>query len=142
MQTSGIDMTEPQLFSDDAKPLRPLRPALLRGLQKRCPACGEGRMFRAYLKVSDNCPSCSEELHHHRADDAPPYFTIVIVGHIVVSLMLAIELRYMPPIWVHVTLWPALTLISSLWLLPRIKGAVVAGQWAMQMHGFSGNPED
>jgi len=135
-------MTEPQLFSDVTKPLRPLRPALLRGFLKRCPACGEGRMFRAYLKVSDNCPHCGEELHHHRADDAPPYFTIVIVGHIVVSLMLAIELRYLPPIWVHMAIWPALTLISSLWLLPSIKGAVVGGQWAMHMHGFGGNAED
>ena len=124
-----------------SRPERPLWPALVRGFRKRCPACGEGRMFRAFLKVADNCPGCSEELHHHRADDAPPYFTIVIVGHIVVSLLLAVELEYMPPIWVHLSIWPALTLLSALWLLPRIKGAVVGGQWAMYMHGFGGNED-
>lgn len=135
-------MTEQQLYPADVKPERPLWPALVRGFLKRCPACGEGQMFRAYLKVSDNCPRCGEELHHHQADDAPPYFTIVIVGHVIVSLMLAIELRYLPPIWVHVAIWPALTLLSSLWLLPSVKGAVVAGQWAMLMHGFGGHSDD
>ena len=55
----------------------------------KCPACGKGAMFNAYLKVNDRCPACGEELHHHRADDAPPYFTMLIVGHIVVALVLA-----------------------------------------------------
>jgi uncharacterized protein (DUF983 family) len=129
-------MAAPRLYPSLVKSARPLWPALMRGFRKRCPSCGEGRMFGAYLKVSDNCPHCGEELFHHQADDAPPYFTIVIVGHIVVSLLLAVELEYMPPIWVHLSIWPAMTLISSLWLLPRIKGSVVSGQWAMYMHGF------
>ncbi|MCJ7599730.1 MAG: DUF983 domain-containing protein, partial [Methyloceanibacter sp.] len=64
---------------------RSVSAAIQRGLLLRCPACGQGRMFRRYLKVADQCPSCGEALHHHRADDAPPYFTIAIVGHIVVG---------------------------------------------------------
>jgi uncharacterized protein (DUF983 family) len=66
--------------------------SLLRGARLTCPACGKGAMFRRYLKVADTCPTCGDALHHHRADDAPPYFTIVIVGHIVVGLMLAVEM--------------------------------------------------
>ena len=75
--------------------------SLLRGAKLTCPSCGKGAMFRRYLKVADECPSCGEELHHHRADDAPPYFTIVIVGHVVVSLLLAVEMAYRPPLWLH-----------------------------------------
>ena len=71
-------------------------PAFLRGLRGRCPACGQGRMFRALLKVNDHCPSCGEALHHHRADDAPAYFNIVIVGHIVVPLVLSVETAFAP----------------------------------------------
>ena len=71
-------------------------------------------MFRRYLKVADACPHCGEELHHHRADDAPPYFTIVIVGHIVVSLVLAVEMAYRPPLWLHAALWLPLTVILTL----------------------------
>src|ERR1043165_4285344 len=62
---------------------------LWRGLRGRCPACGEGRMFRAFLKVADQCPQCSEELHHHRADDFPAYLAIFITGHILVPIVLA-----------------------------------------------------
>jgi len=93
-------------------------------------------MFRRYLKVVDACPHCGEELHHHRADDAPPYFTIVIVGHIVVGLVLAVEMAYRPPLWVHAALWLPLTLILALTVLPIVKGALVALQWALLMHGF------
>jgi uncharacterized protein (DUF983 family) len=109
---------------------------MLRGAKLTCPSCGKGAMFRRYLKVADECPSCGEELHHHRADDAPPYFTIVIVGHIVVGLVLAVEMAYRPPLWVHAALWLPLTLILTLVVLQVVKGALVALQWALLMHGF------
>jgi uncharacterized protein (DUF983 family) len=93
--------------------------AIGKGIRGICPACGAGRMFRAYLKVNDICPHCGEELYHHRADDAPPYLTILVVGHIVGSLMLLTE-TYWPdaPIWLHAMIWPTLALILSLWFLP------------------------
>jgi uncharacterized protein (DUF983 family) len=112
-------------------------PAIIAGLRGKCPACGSGRMFRAYLKVVDTCPSCGEELHHHRADDAPPYFTILVVGHVVGALMLLTEeLWPESPIWFHALVWPTLVVVLSLWLLPLFKGALVAYQWALRMHGF------
>jgi uncharacterized protein (DUF983 family) len=110
--------------------------AVLRGWRGRCPSCGEGRLFRAYLKVNDNCPACGEALHHHRADDFPAYIVIVIVGHIVVPLLLMVETDFAPPYWIHLMIWPALSLVLSLLLLPRVKGAVVALQWQLRMHGF------
>jgi uncharacterized protein (DUF983 family) len=117
-------------------PPRPISTALLRGAALKCPACGMGAMFRRYLKVADHCPHCGEALYHQRADDAPPYFTIAIVGHIVVGLMLAVEMAYRPPLWLHGALWVLLTLILTLLLLPLVKGTIVALQWALYMHGF------
>jgi uncharacterized protein (DUF983 family) len=114
--------------------------ALLRGLQCRCPACGHGRMFRAFLKVSDQCPACMEELHHHQADDAPAYFDMLIVGHTVIPLMLAVETAFAPPYWLHLAMWIPLTLSLSLGLLQPIKGAIVGWQWAHRMHGFETAP--
>lgn len=111
-------------------------PALLRGLGGRCPNCERGKMFRAFLKVVDKCPVCSEELHHHRADDAPAYVVIVIVGHIVVSLALAIELAFRPPYWIQFLFWIPATIALALLLLQPIKGAIVAVQWVYRMHGF------
>ncbi|MGK2922752.1 MAG: DUF983 domain-containing protein [Methyloceanibacter sp.] len=115
---------------------RSLQQALLRGAMLKCPACGVGGLFRRYLKVVDQCPHCGESLHHHRADDAPAYFTIVIVGHVVVSLVLAVEIAYRPPLWLHAALWMPLTLALALVLLVPIKGLLVALQWALLMHGF------
>jgi uncharacterized protein (DUF983 family) len=71
---------------------RSLMTAMLHGLRGRCPHCGEGRLFARYLKIANHCPACGEALHHHRADDAPPYFTILIAGHVIVPLLLAFEI--------------------------------------------------
>jgi uncharacterized protein (DUF983 family) len=110
--------------------------AIRRGLASTCPACGQGRMFRGLLKVNDNCPACDEPLHHHRADDFPAYLNIVLVGHIVVPLVLAVETAFAPAYWVHAVIWLPLLLILAFALMHPIKGAVVAWQWAMRMHGF------
>jgi uncharacterized protein (DUF983 family) len=115
---------------------RPLPQALWRGFRMKCPACGKGAIFNAYLKVNDRCPACGEELHHHRADDAPPYFTMLIVGHIVVASVLAVEVAFAPPMWMQMIAWPVLAIALCLLLLPAIKGALVALQWALRMHGF------
>ncbi len=115
--------------------------ALWRGFRSRCPACGEGRMFRAFLKVADECPNCGEELHHHRADDFPAYLVIVIVGHILVPIVLAVETDIAPPMWVGMTLWPLVALVMCLALIQPIKGAVVAIQWYIGMHGFEQSKE-
>ena len=79
-------------------------------------------MFRSYLKVNDACPHCGEELFHQRSDDAPPYMTIFVVGHIIGTFMILVE-EFWPdaPIWLHAMVWPTITLILSLWLLPIIK---------------------
>lgn len=115
---------------------------MLRGLKQTCPACGEGALYRAYLKVNDHCPSCGEELHHHRADDAPPYFTILIVAHIMGAGILWLEQTYAPPTWVHWAICGPLLLVLCLGLLPRIKGALIGLQWALRMHGFGGPGSD
>jgi uncharacterized protein (DUF983 family) len=137
-----MDMSDPLAFPAADEAPRPAFPAILRGFTKRCPACGTGSIFGRFLKVADNCGHCGETLSHHRADDAPPYFTIMIVGHIVVPMMLWLELAYLPPVWIHAALWPALTLALSLWFLPRLKGAVVGWQWSLRMHGFGGETDD
>jgi uncharacterized protein (DUF983 family) len=118
---------------------RLLLPALLRGWRRSCPNCGGGPLFSGYLTVRGTCISCSEPLHHHRADDAPAWATILIVGHILLSGLLAVEVAFSPPLWVHWAVWPAVTLGLTLWLLPRIKGMIVALQWAKRMHGFGGH---
>lgn len=117
-------------------PKRDLWQAMARGLRCRCPSCGEGKIFRAFLKVADNCPACGENLSHHRADDLPAYLVIVIVGHIIVPIALWIETNYAPSMLLQLAFYLPFTLASSLLLLQPVKGAVVGLQWAFRMHGF------
>ena len=121
---------------------RAVWPALARGARGRCPACGKGRIFGRYLKVNDACPACGEALHHQRADDAPPYAVILVVGHLIVGAALALEIAFQPPTWVHLALWLPLTVVLALALLPVAKGALIALQWALRMHGFGGAADD
>lgn len=125
-----------------AAPPRPVTGALMRGVRGLCPACGAGSLFSSYLKVSPYCPTCAEELYHHRADDAPPYAVIFVVGHIVVPLMVLVEEMFQPALWVHLSLWLPLTLGLCLALLPPLKGMLINLQWALRMHGFDPNSEE
>jgi uncharacterized protein (DUF983 family) len=110
--------------------------AMKRGLRCRCPHCGEGKLFRAFLKVNNICPACGEALFHHRADDLPAYLVIVIVGHIVVPIALSVETNFAPPVALQLAIYLPLTLVLALLLLQPVKGAVVGLQWALRMHGF------
>jgi len=114
----------------------PVMTAMRRGFMGRCPACGKGRLFGRFLKVADNCESCGTEFHHHRADDFPPYIVMFIVGHLVGYGILMTETKMEVPMWFHLAVWPALTLILCLVLLQPVKGAVVGLQYALGMHGF------
>lgn len=117
-------------------PQRDGKLSMLRGFRRRCPSCGEGNMFTGYLKVSDSCPACREELHHHRADDGPAYLTILIVGHILGFAMHFAFVWFRPEPLVMATIFTVGCVGLSLYLLPRLKGMIVGIQWAKRMHGF------
>ncbi|MCX7646122.1 MAG: DUF983 domain-containing protein [Rhodobacteraceae bacterium] len=125
---------DPRLIDEDAE--RALGPALRRGWRLRCPACGEGPMLRGYVGVRDACPACGTELHHQRADDGPSYLTILVVGHLLAPVMLWSYTVFRPEPWVLTSAFVAAAVGLSVWLLPRMKGMMVAFQWARRMHGF------
>ncbi|WP_296432018.1 DUF983 domain-containing protein [Yoonia sp.] len=118
---------------------RHTKSAVMHGLRQRCPNCGEGRLFTRYLKVADNCPSCNEELFHHRADDGPAYLTILVVGHILGFVIHFMWVYLRPEPWVMASTLTVAAVALSLYLLPRMKGMVVGIQWARRMHGFGHN---
>ncbi len=96
-----------------------------RGLLGRCPACGNGRIFDGFLRVVPQCEHCAAPLGLARADDAPPYFTILIVGHIVIPLMLITQKLYDPTNLMLSAIFLPLTVILSVGLLRPVKGATV-----------------
>ncbi len=124
----------------DVESERSVPTAIGRGALHHCPACGKGSLYRAYLKVADVCPACGEELFHHRADDAPPYLTILVMGHLILAAVVGIDLAYGWPLWLHALVWLPVTVVACLAFLPSAKGALIGLQWALRMHGF-GTPD-
>ncbi|MFP9137520.1 DUF983 domain-containing protein [Devosia sp. XGJD_8] len=131
-------------MSGDSKAIeqRNLGQAVWRGTLCKCPLCGQGKMFRAYLKVADHCETCGEQLDLHRADDFPPYIAIMIVGHLLVGIMLHMDMVWhVNPLTYLYTMVP-LAVILPLAMLPSIKGAIVGMQWANGMYGFGTGQRD
>lgn len=120
-------------------PERALGPAMRNGWRRRCPNCGSGPLLKGYLKVNDACSVCGEDLSHQRADDGPAYLTILIVGHLMAPMLLFVFVTWRPEPLVLFTIFAIGCVTLSLYLLPRLKGAVIGFQWARRMHGFGEN---
>ncbi|MFK7870854.1 MAG: DUF983 domain-containing protein [Roseobacter sp.] len=114
-------------------------PSILRGWRRTCPSCGKGPLLKSYLKVNDTCAVCREELHHHRADDGPAYLTIFFVGHLMAPLLHFSYATWRPEPLTLFTVFAVGCVALSLYLLPRLKGAMIGYQWARGLGGF-GSP--
>ncbi|BDV32586.1 MULTISPECIES: DUF983 domain-containing protein [Methylocystis] len=102
---------------------------LLRGARMKCPSCGEGHIFKGYLTREDSCPHCHESFEGLDADDGPAWFTIGIVAHIVVPLLIFLERGELMPYWQEAGILAIVTIVSALIFLPISKGIFVAGLW-------------
>lgn len=109
--------------------------AMWRGFRSRCPRCGGRGLLDGFLTVRAHCSQCDLPLGEYRSDDAPPYFTIFIVGHVVVPCVLMSERWFAPALWIQASIWVPFTLLLTLLLLPRVKGAVIGWQWAAGIKG-------
>ncbi|MEM1317091.1 MAG: DUF983 domain-containing protein [Pseudomonadota bacterium] len=127
-------------ISDANEPLRSKRDAVMKGLKCTCPKCGEGKLFDAWLKVTPQCSVCGEDLYHERAQDFPPYITIMIVGHVIVTLIMMVEASFEWSLLTHLLVWIPLSTVMTLAIMQPVKGGVVGFQWAVRMFGF-GDPE-
>ena len=114
-------------------PNPPLLTAIGRGLRNRCPFCGEGAVFQGFLRVAPECGNCHAPLGLLRADDAPPYVVILLVGHLLVPPVLWVEKAYQPPMWLHMVVWLPLFATLCTLLLRPVKGGVVG--WMVSL-GF------
>lgn len=135
-------LDSPVIYGDTAIEERSTKQALWRGMNKTCPQCGTGTLFAGYTKVKNHCDSCGLDYSGQRADDAPPYFTMLIAGHLIIPLALETKRQLDPPLALQFLIW-SVVLAFLIWLLlPITKGGLIGIQWANRMHGFSENGED
>jgi uncharacterized protein (DUF983 family) len=84
-----------------------------------------------YLKVDPECEACGHELARYPADDGPAYFTILLIGHLVVAPLL-----FFPIVWKSNPVYSAPIILSALaaltlLALPRVKGGWIGLMYAL-----------
>ncbi len=117
---------------DEASPLWPI---LRAALSKRCPKCGQAPLFRTYLKQVDTCANCGEAFGHIRADDAPAWLTIIVMGHVLAFTLMFIAPSTNWPMWVNILVWQSFAIGMVFWLLPRAKAIFIAIIWRTGANG-------
>ena len=95
----------------------------------RCPRCGEGKLFRALLKVTDLCAVCGLDLSAEDSADGPVFFVMSIVGALVVVMALSVEVAFEPSLWLHLVLWTPVIIGLSILLLHPMKALMIALQY-------------
>ncbi len=119
-------------FTEITEP-RSKKTAILNGLKGKCPRCGSAPLFRSYLKPVDHCACCDANWINVRADDAPAWATMLIVGHLLAPLFHYLAFNKALPIWAPGLILVAAGVILSLIILPRAKGGFMGLIWAGQI---------
>ncbi|MBO9498603.1 MAG: DUF983 domain-containing protein [Novosphingobium sp.] len=99
------------------------------GWKGLCPRCEQGRMFKSWLKLQDSCPRCGLNYRFAAPDDGPAFFSQCIVAFPLIFLVLWLQVRFDPPLWVHLVTSVPLMLAGCLLPLQPIKGWLVASQY-------------
>jgi uncharacterized protein (DUF983 family) len=99
------------------------------GLRCRCPNCGEGQLYRGFLKFKEQCDACGADLTIADVGDGASFFVMWIALIVIVPAAMIFELIVSPPLWVHVLLWVPAIVIVCLALLRPFKATLFALQW-------------
>ena len=76
---------------------------------------------------------CGLDLSAQDAGDGPAVFVIFFLGLVVVGLAALVELKFAPPIWVHVAVWTPLILGGAIVMLRPLKAGLIALQYRHQL---------
>lgn len=112
-------------------PAAPRVSPLQAGLGCRCPRCGRGDLFSALfsLTIRERCEVCGLDLRFADSGDGPAVFAVLLLGFLVLGAALIVELRFAPPLWVHLVLWAPMTLAVAFALLRPLKATLIALQF-------------
>ncbi|MFN4069110.1 MAG: DUF983 domain-containing protein [Brevundimonas aurantiaca] len=106
--------------------------AVRAGLKGRCPRCGQGRLFAGFLKVRPGCDTCGLDFSTIQTGDGPASFIMQIAGVVVGFSALAVEIKYHPPMWLHLIVWLPLVVVLSLALMRPGRGLMIGLQYRNQ----------
>ncbi len=110
--------------------------AALRG---RCGVCGEGRLFKSYLKLNEACPKCGQDFGRADTADGPAFFVGFFVLVLFAPFMFLLPITSLP-VWIKAVGFVLILLLAvgvTLWLLPLAKAIL----FNLQIHHDAGQRE-
>jgi len=110
-------------------PARPGAPLFIAAFGARCPRCGQGKLFDGYLKVAPACSACGLKLAGNDTGDGPAFFIMLPLCILTAVLALLFEFNFMPPLWVHMAVWPIFIGLVVGFSLRPVKALMVALQY-------------
>lgn len=116
--------------------------AIIRGARGTCPRCGQTKLFLRFLKPVRHCPHCRQDWAPQQADDFPAYVSILITGHLMAPIIIALVRDAQLPLGALVAIILPIAIILMIALLQPVKGAIIAIQWWFGMHGFKRERQD
>ncbi|MEO5641233.1 MAG: DUF983 domain-containing protein [Sphingomicrobium sp.] len=75
-------------------------------LQGLCPRCGARDLFTGPVAFAERCEACGLDFASFNVGDGAAAFLILIVGAILTTGAIWLELSYSPPYWAHIIWLP------------------------------------
>jgi len=94
-------------------------------MQRRCPACRKGKLFSSFLTITKTCPECGASLGDHDIGDGASVFLIFLLGFLLMPLAWLIDLKFTPPIWLHLIYIGGLGALAVFFLMPAVKAYIL-----------------
>ena len=134
-------MTGPDLSQDPA--VGPTRPAFRQAAKLGlCPACGARTLFDGWIAFAPRCRACGLDFTRFNVGDGPAAFLTLIIGTLVMTLAIWLQLAADPPVWLHLVLWIPLTTIGVIIGLRLTKGALMWSEYRQRAgEAVSSTPE-
>lgn len=98
---------------------------LASGIGGLCPRCAARTLFQGLVTFAPRCRACGLDFTSFNVGDGPAAFLVLLVGTLITGLAVWLELATEPSFWVHLLIWPALTLVLVVGSLRVAKGMLL-----------------
>lgn len=91
-----------------------------------CPRCAEPTLFAGMLSFAPTCSNCGLDFDSFNVGDGPAAFLTFGIGTLVTLFGIILELTVEPAWWVHVLIWPPVTILAVIGSLRIAKATLLA----------------
>lgn len=105
------------------------QPGLVRAaLFGLCPDCGAKTLFEGPISFAEDCSECGLNYAAFNVGDGPAALLTMVIGALIITGAITLDIALRPPFCVHVLIWVPLTVILVFLSLRVAKGALLIAE--------------